>query len=55
MLPHTLAELLHLRAVEGMDYAAVASVLECTQAAARMLVLEARRKVLARLEEHLEP
>lgn len=46
---------LHLRAVEGMDYAGIAAVLECSQAAARMLVLEARRKVLARLQGHLEP
>lgn len=46
---------LHLRAVEGMDYAGVAAVLECSQTAARMHVLEARRKVLARLGEHLGP
>lgn len=46
---------LHLRAVEGLDYAAIASVLACSQPAARMQVLEARRKVMARLGEHLEP
>jgi RNA polymerase sigma-70 factor (ECF subfamily) len=46
---------LHLRAVEGMDYAAIAGVLECSQVAARMHVLEARRKVMARLQEHLDP
>jgi RNA polymerase sigma-70 factor (ECF subfamily) len=46
---------LHLRAVEGMDYAAVAAVLACTPVAARMHVLEARRKVMARLKEHLDP
>jgi RNA polymerase sigma-70 factor, ECF subfamily len=46
---------LHLRAVEGMDYAGIAAVLECSKPAARMLVLEARRKVLRRLGEHLEP
>ncbi|MBK8101250.1 MAG: RNA polymerase sigma factor [Planctomycetes bacterium] len=46
---------LHLRAVEGLDYAAVSAILECSQTAARMLVLEARRKVMARLQEHLEP
>lgn len=45
----------HLRAVEGMDYAAIAGVLECSNAAARMLVLAARRKVMARMGEHLEP
>lgn len=46
---------LHLRAVEGMDYRAIADVLQCSAVAARMHVLEARRKVLARVEEHLEP
>jgi RNA polymerase sigma-70 factor (ECF subfamily) len=46
---------LHLRAVEGFDYAAIGAVLSCTAVAARMHVLEARRKVMARLEEHLEP
>ena len=54
-LPVRQRSALHLRAVEGMDYAAIAGVLECTPAAARMLVLEARRKVLARMQEHLEP
>lgn len=54
-LPPRQRTALHLRAVEGMDYATVAGVLECSQPAARMLVLEARRKVLARLGEHLEP
>ncbi len=46
---------LHLRATEGMDYGAIAVVLECSAGAARMLVLTARRKILARIEEHLEP
>lgn len=46
---------LHLRAVEGLDYAAIGGVLACTAVAARMHVLEARRKVMARLQEHLEP
>ncbi|MFY9340912.1 MAG: sigma-70 family RNA polymerase sigma factor [Planctomycetota bacterium] len=46
---------LHLRAVEGLDYAAIGGVLCCTAVAARMHVLEARRKVMARLQEHLEP
>ncbi|MBL9079380.1 MAG: sigma-70 family RNA polymerase sigma factor [Planctomycetes bacterium] len=46
---------LHLRAVEGMDYAAIAAVLACTPVAARMHVLAARRKVLDRVREHLEP
>ncbi len=46
---------LHLRAVEGMDYAAIAAVLACSAVAARMHVLEARRKVMARVKEHLDP
>jgi RNA polymerase sigma-70 factor, ECF subfamily len=46
---------LHLRAVEGLDYAAIGEVLACTAVAARMHVLEARKKVMARLEGHLEP
>ena len=46
---------LHLRAVEGLDYAAIGAVLVCSEVAARMHVLEARRKVMARLKEHLEP
>ena len=54
-LPARQRTALHLRAVEGMDYAAIAGVLECTAAAARMLVLEARRKVLQRLGRLLEP
>ena len=46
---------LHLRAVEGMDYAAISVVLQCTPVAARMHVLQARRKVMARVQEHLDP
>lgn len=46
---------LHLRAVEGLDYAAIGAVLQCSPVAARMHVLEARRKVLARVQEHLDP
>ena len=46
---------LHLRAVEGLDYAAISSVLACSAVAARMHVLEARRKVMARVKEHLDP
>jgi len=46
---------LHLRAVEGLDYETIGGVLSCTAVAARMHVLEARRKVMARLQEHLEP
>jgi RNA polymerase sigma-70 factor, ECF subfamily len=46
---------LHLRAVEGLDYETIGGVLACTAVAARMHVLEARRKVMARLQEHLEP
>lgn len=46
---------LHLRAVEGMDYAAISAVLACSPVAARMHVLEARRKVMDRVREHLDP
>lgn len=46
---------LHLRAVEGMDYRAIAATLGCGESAARMLVLEARRKVMARIGGHLRP
>lgn len=46
---------LHLRAAEGLDYVAIGGVLGCTAVAARMHVLAARRHVLARLQEHLEP
>ncbi|MCA8941668.1 MAG: RNA polymerase sigma factor [Planctomycetes bacterium] len=44
----------HLRAVEGMDYRAIGAALDCTPVAARMLVLGARKKVMARMERHLE-
>lgn len=54
-LPHRQRAALHLRAVEGLDYAGIAAVLECTPAAARMLVLEARRKLRQRLGGALEP
>lgn len=46
---------LHLRAVEGLDYESIGSVLACTAVAARMHVLAARRKVMARLGDHLSP
>ena len=46
---------LHLRAAEGMDYAAISTVLGCSSPAARMHVLEARRKILDRVKEHLDP
>ncbi|MHC5063918.1 MAG: RNA polymerase sigma factor [Planctomycetota bacterium] len=45
----------HLRAVEGMDYRAIAEVMACSSAAARMLVLAARRKVMVRMGRHLRP
>lgn len=54
-LPPRQRAALHLRAVEGMDYPGVADVLGCSGGAARMLVLAARQKVLARLGKHLEP
>jgi len=54
-LTHRQRTALHLRAAEGMDYATISSILNCTTVAARMHVLEARRKVLARVKEHLDP
>jgi len=45
----------HLRAVEGMDYRAIAQVMACSSSAARMLVLAARRKVMERMGRHLRP
>ncbi len=45
---------LHLRAVEGMDYDAVAEVLQCSRGAARMAVLAARRHMTKRLGGSLE-
>ncbi len=54
-LPPRQRTALHLRAVAGLDYAGIAEVLDCSPGAARMLVLEARRKVMDRLGEHLEP
>jgi RNA polymerase sigma-70 factor (ECF subfamily) len=46
---------LHLRAAEGLDYAAIATAMECTPAAARMLVLAARQRVLERMGRYLAP
>lgn len=54
-LPMRQRTALHLRAAEGLGYEHIAAVLECSAAAARMLVLEARRKVLARMGRYLEP
>jgi RNA polymerase sigma-70 factor (ECF subfamily) len=54
-LPARQRAALHLRAVEGLDYAAVAAALDCSAGAARMLVLAARRAVLTRLGSHLGP
>ncbi len=45
----------HLRAVEGMDYSAIATVMGNSAPAARMLVLAARRKVMERMGRHLLP
>jgi RNA polymerase sigma-70 factor (ECF subfamily) len=46
---------LHLRAVEGLDYRAIAGCMDTTDAAARRLVLLARKALLARLGPHLLP
>ena len=39
----------------GLDYAAIARVMESTPAAARMLVLAARRRVQERMGRYLVP
>lgn len=54
-LPPRQRAALHLRAAEGLDYERIAEVLSCRAGAARMLVLEARRRVMERLGRHLEP
>jgi RNA polymerase sigma-70 factor (ECF subfamily) len=54
-LTHRQRTALHLRAVEGLDYRAIAEVLGGSRAGARMLVLAARQKVLARMGRYLEP
>jgi len=46
---------LHLRAAEGLGYEGIGAVLGCSAGAARMLVLEARRRVRARMGRYLEP
>ena len=46
---------LHLRAVEGLDYRAIASCMDTTGEAARRLVLLARKSLLVRLGPHLLP
>lgn len=46
---------LHLRAVEGLDYQMIAVIMNGSVAAARMLVLAARRHVMKRMGRHLEP
>jgi RNA polymerase sigma-70 factor (ECF subfamily) len=53
-LPTRQRTALHLRAVEGMSYAAIAAVLGGTEGAARMLVLSARQRVRERLDAYLE-
>ncbi|MEM7202148.1 MAG: RNA polymerase sigma factor [Planctomycetota bacterium] len=54
-LPARQRTALHLRAVEGLDYATIGQVLECSGGAARMLVLAARQRVMERLGRYLEP
>ncbi len=54
-LPARQRTALHLRAFEGLDYEAIASALQCSTGAARMLVLEARRRIMTRMGRHLAP
>jgi len=53
-LPARQRTALHLRAVEGMGYDAIAEVLGGTAGGARMLVLAARRTLRERLGDYLE-
>ncbi|MEZ5965295.1 MAG: RNA polymerase sigma factor [Planctomycetota bacterium] len=53
-LPDRQRAALHLRAVEGMGYGAIAEVLGGTPGAARMMVLAARRNLRQRLGSYLE-
>jgi RNA polymerase sigma-70 factor (ECF subfamily) len=46
---------IHLRAIEGMDYAAIAAVIGCSNGAARMLVLGARERIQQRIGGYLSP
>lgn len=48
-LPERQRAALHLRATEGLDYQRIAQVLGCSNGAARMLVLEARKSLMRRL------
>lgn len=54
-LTHRQRTALHLRAVEGLDYATIAGVLGGTAVAARMSVLAARRRVMQRMGRYLRP
>ena len=54
-LPTRQRSALHLRAAEGLDYERIGRVLECSAGAARMLVLEARRRIIARMGGYLDP
>lgn len=54
-LTHRQRTALHLRAVEGLDYATIAGVVGGTAVAARMSVLAARRRVMQRMGRYLRP
>jgi RNA polymerase sigma-70 factor (ECF subfamily) len=54
-LPQRQQAAIHLRAAEGLDYRGVADAMGCSVGAARMLVLEARRRLLDAMQEDLEP
>lgn len=53
-LPSRQSAAMHLRAVEGFDYERIGTVLGCSNGAARMLVLEARRKLMSTFGKELE-
>ena len=54
-LPARQRAALHLRAHEGLGYTAIGGAMACSPGAARMLVLEARRRVMARMGRFLTP
>ncbi|MEO0478464.1 MAG: RNA polymerase sigma factor [Planctomycetota bacterium] len=53
-LPFRQSAAMHLRAVEGFDYERIGTVLGCSNGAARMLVLEARRRLMSTFGKELE-
>ena len=53
-LPKSLRTALHLRAVEGMTYKEISSVLGITEATARVFVVRARKRLIERLGDYIQ-